>query len=137
MKAYHITSSKITPNTHFVGYDREKLSEFLGGDVGFAYLDPPEEWTSKLDNCWEIELPDDCPVALSLNGENIPRRDYIQLTFEEAMSGKPVYSLGEKIIYKIFVGEAAELDQFRGQKLGELCFLAKGVIFLRKYETEK
>lgn len=134
MKVYHSTCSDITPGTTFIGYDREKLSELLGGNVGFAYLNLPESWKGS-DSVWEIELPDDCPIALSLNGETIPRRDYIGLTFEEAMSGVPVWFGREKIVYEGFVGEASELCQFHNQKVGELAFLAEGVIFVKKINS--
>ena len=134
MKAYHSTSCDITPGTQFIGYDREKLSELLGGNVGFAYLNLPPEWKDS-DSVWEIELPDNCPVALSLNGETIPRRDYTGLTFEEAMSGVPIWFGREKIVYEGFIGEASELSQFHDSKVGELAFLASGVIFIKKINS--
>jgi hypothetical protein len=57
----------------------------------------------------------------------------IGLSFEDAMSGVPIWSMGEKIIHEVFLGTARELSQFKGREgLGELAFRAKGVRFINR-----
>lgn len=111
------------------GSQRELLSEFLGGPVGFAF--PRLEMFGEGGTIVRILLDDDCPVVLSLGGEDVPRRDgsgRCSCTFLGVLSGETCdhcrqnwdYGPGCRYVY----GKASEVEKLFGQAQGELVFLA-------------
>lgn len=124
-KHKHLFDAVDVKGQHYSGSERELLSEFMGGVVGFAYLHTPSKddlgGTTQL---WEVELHPKTPVILSLNGENVPRRDFKNWTFEEQLMGVPCPN-DSSFIGKYFIGVASELNKFKDcEELGELVFLA-------------
>jgi len=110
----------------YLGSDREKLSEFMGGLVGFAYSYLPECWATEVDDAIiEVHLSDDCPIVLSLYGDGIPNIDYFDTTRKP---WKLTHLFEDELLNgNYYIGKAKDLETVKGT--GELVFLAEKATF--------
>jgi len=132
---FHVVLGSCEPKTGdtYRGSDREKLSDLLGGAVGFAYPFLPKAWRDN-PRVWAVGLDGDCPVALSTRQDwDLPRRDYVEMSFEEYMAC--VYPDGEPMFV---VGRAGDvLPKYAGKETGEIAFLAEKARFLGKITVKE
>lgn len=130
---YHSRYGNETPmdGQAYTGSSRGKLSEFLGGRVGFAYLARPdnEKWRNS-PAIFEVKVPADAVCILSLNGEGVPHFEECLYGQEEEIIGNvhkykgKVRVPGETIETHYAVGPIGELKALYGDRknLGELVF---------------
>lgn len=114
MRLYNATHGRAIVSGPYIGTDREELSALLGGPVGFGYIGKTAFGNAI------VTLDDDCPLVVSLTHEDIPRRDYPQLTFAAALAGAVNPYTG--MAGRYWIGRAAD---WQGYAPGEVAFLAE------------
>ncbi|MFC1644667.1 hypothetical protein ACFL08_01415 [Patescibacteria group bacterium] len=81
----------------YQGSHRDELSDIMGGEVGFGFLNLSENWRKNPRGITQILIPEGTRCVVSLNGEDVPRLSTVCCSFEEQFTGNSSSDVRDRV----------------------------------------